>query len=183
MKSSPRSALSCSSCAACALLLTFLAAERGGFFVAPPGPLYVDPSELRVVDGDTFHFGPRELRLMGVDTPEKSAPWFDGNQEPWATRATRFSRRALERAREVEVRSRGRTDRYGRELVHVIVDGRPLAALLAQEGLAYPTVQHYGDGGFPEIAETILKLAQPPEFEHPAAWRATHRQPWDEDAR
>ena len=180
----PRSALSCLVCLTLAVALTAFAAERGGFFdPPPPGPLVVGPGELEVVDGDTFLHGHREFRLMGIDTPERSAPWFDGNQEPWASQASELSQRLIERAQEVRVLSRGRRDRYGRELVHVLVDGRPLAAILAKAGLAYPTVQHYGDGGFPEIAEAILKQARPPEFQHPAVWRAEHRQPWDDDAR
>jgi len=55
------------------------------------------------------------------------------------------------------------------------VDGEPLAALLVEAGLAYPTVERFGDGGFPELAEEVQARARPPGFEDPWRWRRRHR--------
>ncbi len=158
-----------------------LAALRGGYLApagAPPirrEPL--DPAAVVVLDGDTLATDGRIFRLLAVDTPERGAPWFDGDQEPWASLAKARTRHALDAAREVVLLSRGERDVHQRELVHVLVDGRPLAALLVADGLAYCTVARYGDSGFPELAEAALRAARPPPFEPPWRWRARHRIP------
>ncbi len=69
-------------------------------------------------------------------------------------------------------------DRYGRLLAHVFVDGDLLAVKLIREGLAYETVSHYGDNGYPKIGEAILRAAEEtpaPPFEPPYLWRQEHR--------
>jgi endonuclease YncB( thermonuclease family) len=154
-----------------------LGAWRGGGF--DPLPVRrVDvygPRAVQAVDGDTLHFGSREVRLLGVDTPEKAAPWFDGDQEPWASRATALVQRRLAGAERVSVHSFGVRDRYGRELAHVYVDGHLLGEALVAEGLAYPTIRRLGDGGFPAEAARILAAARAPQFEDPWDWRRRHR--------
>lgn len=162
-----------------AAALWLLAAWRGGAgrAHAPRVRRWVVPrAALRVVDGDTLHLGELELRLLGADTPERGAPWFRGDQEPWASRASDLVRRELDGAARIELLSRGQRGPYERELVHVVCDGRPLAAELVAAGLAYETISHYGDAGFPAIAEEILRRAQPPPFEPPFRWRRAHRQ-------
>ncbi len=158
-----------------------LAAWRGGY-LEPGGPPPVQRRRVQawrveVLDGDTVRIGGRTLRLLAVDTPECGAPWFDGDQEPHASRAADRVRRALREAEQVELLSRGRRGVHGRELVHLLVDGRSVAEILVAEGLAYPTVALYGDGGFPELAERVLRAAQPPPFEAPWRWRRRHRVP------
>jgi endonuclease YncB( thermonuclease family) len=168
-------------CLALLGLLAFVsAALRGGAWRVPP-----DPAELRrervareaieIRDGDTFVVDGRELRLLGADTPERAAPWFDGDQEPWATRASDLVRRQLDGAETIELVSRGHRGPYARELVHVLCDGRPLAVELVAAGLAVETVSAFGDGGFPEIAEQVLRRARPVAFETPYRWRRKHR--------
>ena len=162
-----------------ATLLLGSAALRGGYgpTAYPPGPRreVVAPEDLVVLDGDTFRLGSRTLRLLGADTPESAAPWFDGDQEPWASLATERVRLELARARRVELVGLGIRGVYERELVHVVVDGRPLAAILVEAGLAYPTVRRYGDLGFPDYALEIVRVARPPPFEPPWRWRSAHR--------
>lgn len=132
---------------------------------------------VQVLDGDTLRIEGQDVRLLGADTPERAAPWFDGAQEPWASRATAWTRGALSGARCVEwlpvdVDARGRT------LGHVWVDGRPLAALLVEAGLAYETVSRFGDGGRPDVARTITAVRRRRlEFEPPWRWRQAHRRP------
>jgi len=152
-----------------------LAAWRGNFgHLARPRlqPL----ASLEVLDGDTFRIPGGDLvRLLGVDTPERGAPWFEGDQEPWASRASDFARTRIARARRLELLTLDRRDAHGRLLAHVLVDGEPLAALLAEAGLAAPTLARFGDGGFPEHAHAVRRRARPSAFEAPWRWRRKHR--------
>jgi endonuclease YncB( thermonuclease family) len=113
---------------------------------------------------------------LGVDTPERAAPWFSGDQEPWASAASRLVDQAVAEAQHVELRGFGRRDLYGRELVHAFVDGRSVSLLLVRAGLAYPTVHRFGHGGFPELAERLVADARRAEFDPPWDWRRSHRQ-------
>jgi endonuclease YncB( thermonuclease family) len=153
-----------------------VAAWRGGFAqrVAFERRTVVS---LEVLDGDTYRIpGGERIRLLGVDTPERSAPWFRGAQEPWASQATEFARARIRAADRVEVLTHGEHDAHGRLLAHVCLDGDPLAALLVEAGLAYPTLARYGDSGFPELGRAIEARARPPAFEPPWRWRRLHRQ-------
>jgi endonuclease YncB( thermonuclease family) len=174
-----RSALRLAVLATCALSWVAVAAWRGGYGITPPAPLtdrVLAPRDLQVLDGDTYRIDGRDMRLLGADTPEKGAPWFRGDQEPWATRATDFARARLRAASRIELRTHGKTDTFGRTLAHVLIDGEPLAALLVEEGLAYPTVKRFGEGGFPRLAAEIVRRARPAPFPPPWEWRREHRQ-------
>lgn len=93
----------------------------------------------RVVDGDTVRLaGGRRVRLIGINAPELGGQGRAG--EPYA--------QAARRALEVRVRESGdtlrlvpgleRRDAHGRELAHLYDrDGRNLAALLLEDGLAF----------------------------------------------
>lgn len=154
-----------------------LAAARGRYFDPPRvGREEVDPRAIVVLDGDTVVHEGRLLRFLAVDTPECAAPWFDGDQEPWAGRARALVEDALRGARQASILRSGRADARGRELVHVLVDDVPLAVLLVEAGLACETVGLYGDGGFPEIAAQVVARARPVDFEMPWTWRRAHRQ-------
>jgi endonuclease YncB( thermonuclease family) len=178
----------------CGVWLT-LAARRGGWppppSRAPLAPVSTarpaarpDPRTPRavrggvfVLDGDTLRIEGQDVRLLGADTPERAAPWFEGAQEPWASRATAWTRGALSGARCVEWLPVG-ADERGRTLGHVWVDGRPLAALLVEAGLAYETVSRFGDGGRPDVARAITSVRRRRlDFEPPWRWRQRHRTP------
>ncbi|MBL4846024.1 MAG: thermonuclease family protein [Planctomycetes bacterium] len=153
-----------------------IAAWRGGFGQGI-GPARQTLVTLEVLDGDTYRTPQGELiRLLGADTPERAAPWFEGAQEPWASRATDFARAKIQGANRVELLTLGERDAHGRLLAHVCVDGEPLAVLLVEAGLAYPTIPHYGDSGFPEVARSIEARARRPPFQQPWRWRQLHRQ-------
>jgi len=161
-----------------------LGSWKGGTFAQRTGGVaarVLEPSEVLVLDGDTVRVDGRDCRLLGVDTPEKSAPWFDGAQEPWASRASALVRDALDGADRITLHSRGATDTYGRDLVHLFVDGRSVSVLLVEAALAYPTVDRYGDSGFPALADRIARRARPPEFEQPWRWRRAHRVPHERE--
>lgn len=162
-----------------------LAAGRGGAFDPPrapsagPGARRIEPAQVVVLDGDTYRVHGREVRLLGVDTPECAAPWFSGDQEPWAGRAAAFARERIARAGRAVLLSWGRRDRFERELVHLVLDGEPLAVALAEAGLAFPTVDRFGDGGFPGIAAQVRERAAACPFQEPWRWRRTHRRDVD----
>jgi len=90
---------------------------------------------LWVIDGDTFqisHAGAPEgepVRARHFDTPEKGER---------AHQATAFARSLLPRGSRVGLADFGR-DRYGRLLARVtLADGRDLAAVMIETGLAQP---------------------------------------------
>lgn len=152
-----------------------LAAWRGNFGQLARPRLEV-LAGLEVLDGDTYRLpGGDVVRLLSVDTPERAAPWFDGDQEPWASRASEFARQRIAGAERLELLTLDDRDAHGRLLAHVLVDGEPLAALLAEAGLGAPTLSRYGDGGFPEHARAVEGRARPLSCELPWRWRRRHR--------
>lgn len=133
---------------------------------------------LEIEDGDTVVYRGRYMRFLGVDAPEVSSPRHGLYQDqPYGREAKMFTRLEIKSARKVTYRADG-TDRYGRLLVHLFVDGYPLSVRIVERGLGYETVSVYGDNGFPEIAAMILRAAKlHPRlpFENPYLWRRRHR--------
>ena len=86
---------------------------------------------VKVADGDTItvlHDGEQErIRLYGVDAPEKDQAFGQESKEFTAS---------LVAGREVEVQRKD-TDRYGRTVALVTVNGRSLNDSLVQEGYAW----------------------------------------------
>ncbi|HXF89542.1 MAG TPA: thermonuclease family protein [Xanthobacteraceae bacterium] len=97
----------------------------------------IDPAALAVIDGDTIRYQGERWRLEGFDAPE-----------------IEHARCTQELARGIAARSRllalarsgaplalvpsGRTDRYGRSLARLLVDGEDAGEVLVREGLARP---------------------------------------------
>ena len=91
-----------------------------------------------IVDGDTLWLEGEKIRLLDIDTPEMQGRCEYEN---------RLARQA--RARLVQLMNAGPyrierdgTDRYGRTLARVSVNGRDVGQVLVREGLARP----YGTG-------------------------------------
>jgi endonuclease YncB( thermonuclease family) len=139
----------------------------------------MDKSEIVIDDGDTFEFEGISIRFLGIDTPEISHPEYGFfEDQPYSREAAAFTTRAIEEAKTVAYIPY-QEDRYGRKLAHIFVDGDLLGIRLIRAGLAYETVSHYGDNGFPKLAERILKAAKESEvkdFIEPYKWRQQHRQ-------
>lgn len=133
---------------------------------------------LEVEDGDTIIYRGTHMRFLGVDTPEiRNSELGFYRDQPYGREAKNFTRRQIRAAKRLTYRADG-YDRYGRLLVHLYVDGYPLSLKIVEAGLGYETVSHYGDNGFPEISEMILKAAQRHNnlpFEEPCVWRARNR--------
>jgi endonuclease YncB( thermonuclease family) len=133
---------------------------------------------LEVEDGDTIVYKGIHMRFLGVDTPEiKNIELGFFRDQPFGREAKNFTRAQLRRTKRITYIADG-YDRYGRLLVHVFVDEVSLSLKIVEAGLGYETVSVYGDNGFPEIAEDILKASRlHPElpFENPYLWRRKNR--------
>ena len=99
---------------------------------------------VRVVDGDTIQVDasanmPPELasikvRLRGVDTPDKGR-WAKCEAEKRAAfEATDFTKRTIGEAASIVVRDPSWGKWGGRVIANLILDGRPLSALLIEAG-------------------------------------------------
>jgi endonuclease YncB( thermonuclease family) len=93
----------------------------------------------KVMDGDSFYVkadGRKvEVRLQGVDCPEKGQPFGD--------EARQFTREFL-KGRALAVEGLGRDD-YGRTLARVSAGGRDLALELVRAGLAWHYTRYSSD--------------------------------------
>lgn len=112
-------------------------------------PALADQYEItRVIDGDTVEiavdFLPKPLppklsiRVMGVDTPEKAPRAQCDAEAVLARKATAFTKSAVASAKDINVEIL-KWDKYGgRVLGTVVLDGRGLAEMLIEAGLARP---------------------------------------------
>jgi endonuclease YncB( thermonuclease family) len=142
------------------------------------GATVVDVARVEFDDGDTFLLDGEPIRVLGIDTPEVAEPDVGiMEDQPFGRAAAESTRTWMLRARVLEIAADGR-DRYQRRLAHVFVDGDLLAERLLGRGLAYENVSHFGDNGFPELADRILRAAESgpkPPFEEPYRWRRKHQ--------
>jgi endonuclease YncB( thermonuclease family) len=99
------------------------------------GPGLAVTDGLRVIDGDTFHYRGKKIRVADIDTPEMRGrcPY----ESELAARATARMRELLHAGPFELERIPGRDeDRYGRKLRVVTRNGRSLGDQLVAEGLA-----------------------------------------------
>jgi endonuclease YncB( thermonuclease family) len=138
----------------------------------------MDKRAIRPDDGDTFFYKGLAIRILGVDAPEiihEQHGIFEN--QPYGRRAAEMTVKVLSKAKVIEYLP-FQNDRYGRLLAHVFVDGALLSVILIKAGLAYENVSYYGDNGFPDLAERILKASKEyprPPFEEPYKWRRRHQ--------
>lgn len=123
--------------ALCLLVSACIPDRRDAPGPAPDPGCYVP----RVIDGDTVDLscpdrGTVRARLMGFDTPEISDPGCAAERRLGLQAKARL-RALLAAASWVEAGFHG-TDRYGRALVVLRLDGRDVATTLISEGLAVP---------------------------------------------
>lgn len=103
-----------------------------------PGPNRQEARVARVIDGDTVELdGGQRVRYIGVDTPEMtdSRP----SIRTWAERAKEKNRELVDGKKIVMERDVSETDRYGRLLRYVYVDGVMINSELVRLGFAYAT--------------------------------------------
>lgn len=177
MQRSPRSLLARIAVLVAALTLVSCA-HHGKPCPRPNGSIAIPKESIIYDDGDTITFDEITIRVLGIDTPEIAHPAHGfAKDQPYGPEA---AARAKELMRDAECVSYlpYQNDRYGRLLAHLFIDGKLLGLTLIREGLAYETVSHYGDNGFPELADQLLRAAKEagePPFEPPYIWRQEHR--------
>jgi endonuclease YncB( thermonuclease family) len=138
----------------------------------------MDGRGIRPDDGDTFYYKDIIIRILGIDAPEiihkEHGIFVD---QPYGRKAAAMTIDILRKAKIIEYLP-FQNDKYGRLLAHVFVDGELLSIHLIKAGLAYENISYYGDNGFPDLAERILKAAHEsprPPFEMPYKWRRRHQ--------
>ncbi len=138
----------------------------------------VERKRIKIDDGDTFKARSVVIRILGLDTPEIKHPRHGFHQDqPYGRQAFARAVALFDSAAVIEYVPAG-LDRYERRLAHVFVDGELFAVKMIEAGLAWETVSHYGDNGFPDLAELILAAAEQagtPAFQNPQQWRKQHR--------
>lgn len=117
------------------------------------------------VDGDTAKFELNgemiTVRFLGIDTPETVHP--TKGEEPFGKEASKFTEEALKNANKIELEydsHASETDKYGRHLAWIWVDGALLQEELIQNGLAktYMLQDNYNYAGVLQEAEETAKL-------------------------
>ncbi|NCN44974.1 MAG: hypothetical protein COU63_00115 [Candidatus Pacebacteria bacterium CG10_big_fil_rev_8_21_14_0_10_36_11] len=117
-------------------------------------PLNDEVLVTRVVDGDTFEIESGEkVRLIGIDAPETVHP-----QQPvecYGKVSSETLKKLIEGKQVTMEKDVSETDRYGRLLRYVYIDGQSINEFLVQEGFAYASSYP------PDVAEqTKLKDLQ-----------------------
>lgn len=124
------------------------------------GAKIVRLADIQFDDGDTFDWKGKPIRVLGIDTPEIAHPDLGTfEDQPCGVAAAESTRAWMSRAQILEIVVNGR-DIYNRRLAHVFIDGELLACQLVRQGLAYETVSHYGDSGYPDLSQEILDTAR-----------------------
>jgi micrococcal nuclease len=140
---------------------------------------------MQVDDGDTFVItwaasDTETVRILGIDTPETQhvQHGIPKDQEK-GPEARAFAQGAVAFADKIELSRSDTLDPYGRTLGYFYLDGRNYSVAVVAAHLAYESVSHFGDNGFPEEAKAVLTAAQAagkPAFELPADFRRRMRQ-------
>ena len=145
----------------------------------------VDPSRVRVDDGDTVvvRWSKDDLetvRILGIDTPETRHLEHDlPYAQAFGPEARAFAQGAFAATTQVELLRSSTLDPYGRTLGYLFLNGLNYSVLAVRARLAAESVTFYGDNGLPAEAADVLaaaKAAGPLPFEPPHAFRARMRE-------
>lgn len=116
------------------------------------------------VDGDTAKFDMNgeiiKVRFLAVDTPESVHPTKE--VQAYGVEASNFTKEKLKNAKTIELEfdnNSDKTDKYGRYLAWIWVDGELLQDLLVKEGLA-KVAYLYADYKYTNILEESEKIAK-----------------------
>lgn len=178
MQSHGRRSIGGAALLAAALLYACRRDDGAAHAASYPQAVALDAAKIEFDDGDTFYYRGQPIRVLGVDTPEIKEPSVGiFEDQPYGRAAAESTRVWIERAHRIEAAYDGR-DKYHRRLAHVFLDGELLGVRLVNAGLAYENVSHFGDNGFPDLADRILRAAHDgpkPPFEPPYRWREKHQ--------
>jgi len=142
-------------------------------------------ASITVDDGDTFVIAWADsdteiVRILGIDTAETKHPehGLPQNQE-YGPEGRAFAQGAVAFADRVELMRADILDPYGRTLGYFFIDGKNYSVAVVAAHLAWESVSHYGDNGFPDEAKAVLAAAQAagtPPFEQPYLFRRRMRE-------
>ncbi len=154
------------------VIATTIAKPRAPTSQAPGAAL----ASIRVVDGDSLRAGEQNIRLIGIDAPERAQTCRDARKREWSCGAAAAERLGALVARgTVTCAPRGR-DRYGRTLaVCAAGDVADLGQVMVREGFAV----NYADDTHGYVAEESEARAAgrglwQGAFERPQDWRRRH---------
>jgi endonuclease YncB( thermonuclease family) len=144
----------------------------------------VDPSKVRVDDGDTAVIqwsaaDAETVRFLGIDTPETRHPAHElPYAQPFGPEARAFAMGAFATASKIELLRAAMIDPYGRTLGYFFLNGKSYAVMVVSARLAEESVTRYGDNGLPQEAAAVKAAAQaagPLPFESPNDFRRRMR--------
>lgn len=119
---------------------------------------------VRHVDGDTSVFlvngKEQKVRYLLIDTPETVKP--NPPVQPFGKEASNRTKTLLSNAKEIQLEfdESNKTDRYGRLLAYVFVDGKLLQETLVSEGLAKVAYVKNKEAKYLERLEEKQELAK-----------------------
>lgn len=93
---------------------------------------------IAVIDGDTVHMGAERYRLLGIDAAEIRHAQCDAERRLGELTKKRLQDLVGSSRVELKTDQPARRDKYGRLLVHLLVNGKDAACILIQEGYARP---------------------------------------------
>lgn len=140
---------------------------------------------LRVDDGDTFEIvwavaDTEHVRILGIDTPETKHPQHGlPEDQEMGPEARAFAQGAAAFSQKVELLRSDVMDPYGRTLGYFFLDDLNYSVAVVAAHMAYESVSHYGDNGFPAEAKEVLAAAEKagkPAFEPPYEFRRRMRE-------
>jgi endonuclease YncB( thermonuclease family) len=138
----------------------------------------LDKSKIVFGDGDTIIYDSTTIRILGIDTPEvKNEAYGLMENQYLGKEASAFTRKAITNAKNVYCITY-KKDYYGRTLAHIILDDELLGVMLIHAGLAYEDISVYGDNGFREFGDRIIKAwkeTSKPNFMNPRIWRRKYQ--------
>lgn len=142
-------------------------AKRSKAQTRPHGELVaVDVATVKVDDGDTVEIqwpggDTEKVRILGIDSPETRHDEHNIPQDqPYGKEARAFARGAFAAATQIELLRAGTVDPYDRTLAYVFINKKNYSLMIIGNRLAYETVSHYGDNGFPQEAAQVLEAAR-----------------------
>jgi endonuclease YncB( thermonuclease family) len=138
-------------------------------FVARPSGRLIE-GRAQVIDGDTLRVGGLDIRLRGLDAPERRQSCLVDRRSYACGETARDALRNRIGAVSIQCRISGR-DRYQRALARCSAGGQDLGAWLVREGLAVA----YGDYEREEASARARGAGLwAGSFERPSEWRQRH---------
>jgi endonuclease YncB( thermonuclease family) len=150
----------------CAMLAGALAAT--GWFIDRQTAAIVGSA--RVIDGDSLIVAGTEVRLYGIDAPERGQTCMRAGIDWNCGAEAAAALRSAAAGREVVCRQRDR-DRYGRIVAVCTAAGVDLGAAMVKGGLAVALGAYAADEREARDARRGLWSSS---FDRPSAWRAKH---------